>query len=125
LGILSYVSLVAATHIIVPIATQYKAWMGTELLLRTVKRIQGKANKELKLAGFVPTLFAKANSLDVRALSAISEQLSFLAPIFPPLPRSTAFADAVEEHLPLALYQPKHPAIAPLQHLANYCLNKL
>jgi chromosome partitioning protein len=125
LGILSYVSLVAATHILVPIATQYKAWMGTELLLRTVKRIQGKANKGLKLAGFVPTLFAKANSQDVRALSAISKQLSQLAPIFPPLPRSTAFADAVEDHLPLALYQPKHPAIEPLQQLTNYCLKKL
>lgn len=49
LGILSYVSLVAATHILVPIATQYKAWMGTELLLRTVKRIQGKANKDIRL----------------------------------------------------------------------------
>lgn len=125
LGILSYISLVAATHILVPIATQYKAWMGTELLLRTVKRIQGKANKELKLAGFVPTLFAKANSQDCRALSAISEQLSLIAPIFPALPRSTAFADAVEEHLPLALYQPKHPAVAPLAQLADYCLKKL
>lgn len=125
LGILSYISLVAATHILVPIATQYKAWMGTELLLRTVKRIQGRANKELRLAGFVPTLFAKTNSQDIRALTAIQEQLSQLAPIFPPLPRSTAFADAVEEHLPLAKYQAKHPALSSLREIAQYCTAKL
>ncbi len=125
LGILSYISLVAATHILVPIATQYKAWMGTELLLRTVRRIQGRANKELKLAGFVPTLYAKPNSQDTRALQAIQEQLSQLAPIFPPFPRSTALADAVEEHLPLARYQSKHPALNSLRKIAHYCLKQL
>jgi chromosome partitioning protein len=123
LGILSYVSLVAATHILVPIATQYKAWMGTELLLRTVRRIQGRANPALTLMGFVPTLFAKANSQDVRALNAIQEQLKPLGQIFPPIPRSTAFADAVEEHLPLAKYQAKHPALFSLREIAQFCLN--
>jgi chromosome partitioning protein len=122
LGILSYISLVAATHILVPIATQYKAWMGTELLLRTVKRVQGRANQKLELLGFVPTLYSKTNSQDVRALKAIQEQLGQVAYIFPPLPRSTAFADAVEEHLPLAQYQPKHPALNSLQEIADYCL---
>jgi chromosome partitioning protein len=123
LGILSYVSLVAATHILVPIATQYKAWMGTELLLRTVKRIQGRANKNLKLLGFVPTLYGKANSQDARALKAIQEQLAPVAHIFSPIPRSTAFADAVEEHLSLLQYQPKHPALKALEEIALYCLS--
>jgi chromosome partitioning protein len=125
LGILSYISLVAATHILVPIATQYKAWMGTELLLRTVKRVQSRANKELKLVGFVPILYAKANSQDVRALQAITEYLGQVGHIFQPIPRATAFADSVEEHLPLALYQSKHPAIKPLKEIAHYCIEKL
>ncbi len=125
LGILSYISLVAATHILVPIATQYKAWMGTELLLRMVKRVQSRANKQLKLAGFVPILYAKTNSQDVRALKAITEYLGQVGHIFQPIPRSTAFADSVEEHLPLALYQSRHPAIKPLRQIANYCVDHL
>ncbi|MGK7939373.1 MAG: ParA family protein [Crocosphaera sp.] len=125
LGILSYISLVAATHILVPIATQYKAWMGTELLLRTVKRVQARANKQLKLAGFVPILYAKSNSQDVRALQAITEYLGQVGHIFAPIPRATAFADSVEEHLPLALYQSRHPAVKPLKAIANYCLKNL
>ncbi|MGK7953814.1 MAG: ParA family protein [Crocosphaera sp.] len=125
LGILSYLSLVAATHILVPIATQYKAWMGTELLLRTVKRVQARANKQLKLAGFVPILYAKSNSQDVRALQAIREYLGPVGYIFSPIPRATAFADSVEEHLPLALYQSKHPAVKPLKAIADYCSHNL
>ncbi len=125
LGILSYISLVAATHILVPIATQYKAWMGTELLLRTIKRVQSRANKQLKMAGFVPILYAKSNSQDVRALQAIREYLGQVGYIFSPIPRATAFADSVEEHLPLALYQSKHPAVKPLKAIADYCSNNL
>lgn len=125
LGILSYISLVAATHLLVPIATQYKAWMGTELLLKTVKRVQSRANKELKLAGFVPILYAKSNSQDVRALQAIRDYLGQVGHIFQPVPRATAFADSVEEHLPLALYQSRHPAVKPLRAIARYCLENL
>lgn len=125
LGILSYITLVASTHILVPIATQYKAWMGTELLLRTVSRVQARANPQLTLIGFVPTLYAKSNSQDVRALSAITEQLGTSFLIFPPVPRTTALADASEAHLPLAMYQPKHPATKPLQKIASQLIEKL
>src|SRR3569832_728482 len=40
LGLLSYISLVAATHILVPIQTQFKAFEGTNLLLKTVARVR-------------------------------------------------------------------------------------
>lgn len=119
LGILSYICLVAATDILVPIATQYKAWMGTDLLLRTVSRVQKRANKELKVRGFIPTMYAKNNSQDVRALAAIQEQLGQLAEVFPPIPRTTAFADASEAHQSLAQYQSRNPAVKPLKEIAD------
>jgi chromosome partitioning protein len=123
LGILSYICLVAATHILVPIATQYKAWMGTDLLLRTVSRVQKRANKELKVMGFVPTMYVKNNSQDVRALSAIQEQLGQLAEVFSPIPRTTAFADASEAHKSLAQYQSRNPAIKSLTEIAEKIIN--
>jgi chromosome partitioning protein len=119
LGILSYISLVAATHILVPIQTHYKALRGTELLLQTVARVKKKANKSLSIAGFIPTLFDSRTSQDNLSLQAITEQLSPYAEIFPAIPRSVAFADAVQAHLPLGLYQPKHPATKQLKKIAQ------
>ena len=119
LGILSYISLVAATHILVPIQTHYKALRGTELLLQTFARVRKKANKSLEIAGFIPTLFDSRTSQDNLSLQTIKEQLSPHAKVFPAIPRSIAFADSVQNHLPLYLYQPKHPAIPLLNNIAQ------
>jgi chromosome partitioning protein len=56
LGILSYISLVAATHVLIPIQTQYKALKGTELLLNTITRVRSRANRQLKIAGVIPMM---------------------------------------------------------------------
>ncbi|MBZ8183071.1 MAG: ParA family protein [Oscillatoria sp. PMC 1051.18] len=111
LGLLSYISLVASTHVLVPIHTSFKAFKGTELLLNTIVRVKRKANKNLTVAGFLPTLYAKVNSQDSRALKAINEQMALFGSVLPPIPRSTALADAAEERVPLAQYQAKHPAV--------------
>ncbi len=119
LGILTYISLVAANEVLVPIQTQFKAFQGTDLLLRTVARIRARPNRGLKIAGFVPTMFDGRNSQDERTYAAIKEQLASIGRIFPPLPRSTALADASEARQPLAIYQPKHPALTMIQELAK------
>ena len=118
LGLLSFISLVAATHVLVPIETHIKAFEGTDELLQTLNSVK-KANKKLLIAGFVPTRYAKSNSADVRTLGAIQEQLSSWSQIFPPIPRATAFVDASEEREPLAVYAPKHPAVALLDQIAQ------
>jgi len=56
---------------------------------------------------------------DTRTLGAIQEQLAGVGPILPPISRSTPFVDASEERMPLAVYQPKHPAIAILEIIAS------
>ncbi len=119
LGILSILSLVAATHILVPIHCHYKAFMGTDQLLATISKVRKAANSTLEIAGFVPTLLDKRASQDYRMLSAIKEQLGALAPVFPAIPRSVVFADASEEHKPLALYKKNHPAVMILEQIAS------
>lgn len=118
LGLLSYTSLVAATHVLVPIETQYKAFQGTNLLLQTIAKVRKRGNRQLQLAGFVPSRYAASNSQDKRTLKAIQEQFGTVAPVYEPIPRSTAFADASEQQLPLAVYDPKHPVIPLLDSLA-------
>ena len=57
LGILSVVSLVAATHVLVPIQCQFKSFQGTDLLLKTVARLRKGANPSLAIAGCMPTMY--------------------------------------------------------------------
>ena len=118
LGLLTILSLTAATQVLVPIQTQFKAFEGTNLLLGTVTKIRRKLNPDLKLAGFVPTMYDARNTQDLRTLGAIQAELAPLGRIFPPIPRSTAFADAAEQRQPLAKYAPRHPAIAVLDAIA-------
>jgi chromosome partitioning protein len=120
LGLLSYISLVAANYVLVPVQTQYKSFMGTELLLQTVGRVQKRPNRQLKIVGFVPTMYSGQNSQDTRAVEAIESQLGKVSRVFPPIKRATAFADAVEKHLPLFLYDKNQPALKILDEIAQY-----
>jgi chromosome partitioning protein len=104
LGILSVISLVAATHVLVPIQTQFKALMGTDLLLGTTKKIQKRLNKNLKLAGFLPTMYASSTAMDQQTLFDINEQLAAIAQVFSPLPRATALSEASKALKPFGAY---------------------
>lgn len=63
--------------------------------------------------------YAASNSQDQRTLKAISEQFANIAPVYDPIPRATAFVDASEQQVPLALYDPKHPVLKVLEQLAK------
>ncbi len=119
LGLLSYTSLVAATHVLVPIETHFKAFQGTNLLLQTIANVRKRGNRQLHLAGFVPSRYAVSNSQDKRTLKAIQEQFGTVGTVYEPIPRSTAFADAAEQQIPLAVYDPKHAALKVLEELAT------
>lgn len=119
LGLLSYISLVSATHVLIPIQTQYKALKGTELLLETVSRVRSKANPDLKIAGVVPTMHDARTVQNQMSLESVQAQLAKITEILPCIPRAIAFVDASQEHLPLALYSPKHPAVSALEKIAE------
>ena len=119
LGMLSYISLVATDYLLIPIQTQFKAFQGTDMLLQTLQKVKAKSNRTLKIAGFVPTMYDRRNSHDDLTLKAIQEQLAPIAKIFPSIPKSTVFADASMERMPLAVYSPKHPAKKVLDEIAK------
>ncbi len=126
LGILSVLAMVAADWLLVPIQTQYKAYMGTDLLLQSVSKVKQKVNRKLEIVGVVPTMYDSRNSMDGETLDSIKEQLAKIAKIYPPIPRATAFADASALHRPFALCtSKKHPAIAVLNEIASDLLKKV
>jgi chromosome partitioning protein len=119
LGVLSHISLVAASHVLVPIQCQFKALKGTDSLLKTVARVRKRLNPQLKIAGFLPTMYQASTSLDNRTLESIKEQLMDVATVFPPMPRATVVAEAAEEGKPLALCANKHkPTLELFERLA-------
>jgi chromosome partitioning protein len=124
LGLLSIISLTAATHILVPIQCQFKSFKGTELLLNTVAQVRSHTNPNLQFAGFVPTMYDGRTAQESRTVKAVQEQLSPLATVFPPVPKSIAFADASERRVPLALLDKGHSAVAILKKIALH-LEKL
>jgi chromosome partitioning protein len=118
LGILSAIGLTAATHVLVPVQTQYKAYLGVDNLLSTIDTIRTQVNSELQIAGFIPTLHSNTTQ-NASILEALRTNLSAIAPICEPVNRATAFADASMAHLPLALFDAKHPAVTVLESIAK------
>lgn len=119
LGVLSILSLVASTHILIPMQTQYKSFVGLDLLLGTISELQQEGvAADLKIAGVIPNLHDRtAQSKEI--LEAVTEQFSGVAPVFPPVPRAIAFADASMQHSPLGTYDPKHPALTVLNTITQ------
>ncbi|BAQ61137.1 chromosome (plasmid) partitioning protein ParA [Geminocystis sp. NIES-3708] len=123
LGLLSYSALIASTHVLIPIETHFKAFQGTNLLLETIAKVKKRGNRDLKIAGFIPSRYSKANSQDKRTLQAIQEEFGQIATVYDAIPRLTAFADASEEAVPLAVYDLKCPAVKMMNKLAKEITN--
>ncbi|MBD2190006.1 ParA family protein [Pseudanabaena mucicola] len=119
LAILSYISLIAATHVLVPIQTHYKSLVGCNLLLETVARVRQRANRNLKVAGFIPTMHEGQTLQAKTSLTTIQTQLSSIATVYPPIPRTIAFPDSAQMHEPLGLHSPKHPVIDILNQITD------
>jgi chromosome partitioning protein len=119
LGLLSISALAASNGVLVPVETEYKSWVGTDLLLETIALVRREINPALNVFGFIPTKHAKAKSQHQRVLKAMREQLSAAGTIFTPIPNATAFADASEAGQPLAVYDRRHVALGAIRALAN------
>jgi chromosome partitioning protein len=119
LGILSIMSLVAATHVLIPIQTEFKALKGTEMLLNTIMEVLSVANRKLKIGGIVPTMYDSRTSQGEQSLQSIQTQLSKVGIVHKSIPRATDFANASQSRKPLAIFNPKHPSIKLLQDISK------
>lgn len=96
-------SLLAATHVLIPITTDEKGIDATGNVMRTVSQAL-KANKPLKVAGVVPNRFEGTKD-DKEHLEIIKNSFEGKFPVFPTIPRATHFRAADTVNLPLAEYK--------------------
>ena len=120
LGYLSIMSLLAATHILIPVQTEYKCYAATEQLLTTIARLKKGGHKDLQIAAFIPTQHDKRTLQQSGILEAIKNQMEGRVHITTPIPKSIDFPSASQAHLPLALWKKNHPAVSILEEIANY-----
>ena len=57
LGLLTINALAAADRVIIPMQCEYLSTRGLTLLLRTLDKVQSRLNRDLRVAGILPTMF--------------------------------------------------------------------
>lgn len=57
LSLLTLNALATASRVIIPVATQYFALRGMEMLLQTIEKVKARINPDLEIAGILPTMF--------------------------------------------------------------------
>ncbi len=122
LGYLSIMSVLAATHLLIPVQTEYKCYAATEQLLTTIARLKKGGHRNLQIAAFIPTQHDKRTLQQSGILEAIKNQMEGRVHITTPIPKSIDFPSASQAHLPLALWKKNHPAVSILEEIANYLI---
>ena len=111
LGPVALNALVASNSIIIPIQCEYFALDGLSQLLNTVKIVRQKLNVELKIRGFLPTMFSTATNLSKQVYEEIvnnfSSHMFKLEDEFVVIPRNVSLSEAPSFGEPIALYK-KH-----------------
>jgi chromosome partitioning protein len=121
-GWLSIMSVIAATHLIVPVQTEYKCYAATESLLNTIARLKKGGHKDLQIAAFVPTQYDGRTLQHSGILEGLKKQIANHAYITTPIPNSVDFPSASQAHLPLALWKKNHPAVNILEEITNHLI---
>lgn len=105
LGLLTTNALVAADQVIIPIACEFLALRGVEALLKLIRQVQGQQNSQLKIMGFLPTMFDRRTNHAHKVLEEIRRRFGSEAPVFEHVVyRSIRFAESSEKGIPIIFH---------------------
>jgi chromosome partitioning protein len=118
LGNISINVLVAADEILIPVQCEIKALRGTRHLFDTIERVRA-LNPGLKIAGIVPTLLDRRTRLNTESYEVLKQRLGAQLPVFDPIRRGVAFAEASAHGLPVQLHAPSYDGLSDIRTLAD------
>ena len=119
LGLLSVMSLVASTHVLIPIKACDKALEGAEDLGETLEQVLTRVNRRLRIAGAIPMMFDKRKVIHRTTYEEIKNSFKKYE-VHPPITESTEFEKSWRARIPLAKLVPNHPAVQSLAAIAAY-----
>ena len=94
LGLLTVNALIAATKVLIPMASEYYSMLGVSLLIKTVDTIKNEANPDLTILGIIPTHHKRtihAREVVTRTRDELGTQIHVFDT---PINDSTRFAEA-------------------------------
>ncbi len=117
LGLITLNSLVAATHILIPIQSSYLCLEGTDDLLETIDKVKKVANPDLKILGILITLHDKRTNISrdvVRRIRKVFGDLVFKTHISKSvkLEESPAYKESIFTYAPHSVGATQYRKIA-------------
>lgn len=125
LGLMTYMALVAANIVIIPVQTEPPDAMGVALLLNTVQKIQRRLNPKLRVGGILPTRYNGRQNIDREVLHQLISYTANKAIVLEPIPESSVFGNAAWTGSIAVETSPKSKAIAPYLALGTALANNL
>ncbi len=122
LGILSINALTSSNSVLVPVQTEYFAMEGLAQVLTTIKKIQNSTNKDLKIEGFLLTMYEARSDVAKEIENEIRgcfKESTFLTII----PRNISLSECSAKGLPCILYKPNSTGSNSYMQLAKEVLN--
>jgi chromosome partitioning protein len=103
LGFLTLNALVAADSVLVPIQCEYYALEGVGNLIKTIRRVQAGLNRDLKIEGYLLTMFDQRNNLSRQVVDNVRENLT--TQVFSTIiPRNVKLSESPSFGKPVVLY---------------------
>jgi chromosome partitioning protein len=124
LGLLTVNALVAASHLLIPVKTEYLAMRGVRPLLESVWLIRDKINPEMRLLGVLPTMYqadSKNAAAVINEMRGVFKNKLFDTVI--PLDEAAAVAPATRKAV--LDYDPNSIAAAAYKRLAEEVSHEL
>jgi len=118
LGLMTYMALVAADSVLIPVQTEPPDAMGVALLLDTVHKIQRRLNPHLRIAGILPTRFNARQAVDREVLHHLIQYTAERAIVLEPIPDSAVYGNAAWGGSIAVETSPKAKAVAPYLRIA-------
>jgi len=103
LSLLTINGLVAATHVLLPVQSEYFALEGLGQLLNTIKLVRGKLNQKLEILGIAITMYDNRTNLSKQVAQELVQQ--FGNKVFNTIiPRNIRLSEAPSHGLPIKHY---------------------
>jgi chromosome partitioning protein len=107
LGVLTINALTAADQVLIPMQAEALSHRGVGQLLATIEDVRRLTNRNLQIAGLLPTMFDGRTRHARETIAAVGNELDL--PVLDPIRKSIRFAEAPGAGTSILGFSPSHP----------------
>jgi chromosome partitioning protein len=118
LGVLTINALTAADEVVIPLQCEALSHRGVGQLLGTIEDVRRLTNRDLRVAGVIPTMFDARTTHSKEVLADVGDRYG-LHVFQPPVRKSVRFAEAPLEGRSILRFAPGHPGAEAYRTIAR------